>query len=343
MKRMFVGLILCITMVLQGCGVFQRDMEYYSIDEGKRLTVYTSHKPEVYAPIIKEFEERTGIVVEVKAGDTYSLMDEIEQKGGTACDVMFGGGLESYYLHSNCFMPYKPQDYEFINEKYVVEDDSVTPFSALPIVFVYNNKLVYPVAAPRTWEELLTDRWNGKIAFADPETSGSCYTALCTAIQSSSQISTQTIKAFANSLAGYLSSGSGAVLDDVESGKKLVGIILEETAEKRIAKDSSITLIYPKDGTSIVPDGTAIVKNARHLDNAKAFVDFTVSLDVQNLIVNHFCRRTVRTDVPDRENPKTEDILTVDYSIVWAANNREDLLAAWKDYYKGAEENDKVD
>ena len=27
----------------------------------KRLTVYTSHKQEVYAPIIKEFEERTGI------------------------------------------------------------------------------------------------------------------------------------------------------------------------------------------------------------------------------------------------------------------------------------------
>ena len=30
----------------------------------KRLTVYTSHKQEVYAPIIKEFEERTGIWVE---------------------------------------------------------------------------------------------------------------------------------------------------------------------------------------------------------------------------------------------------------------------------------------
>ena len=31
------------------------------VSEEKRLTVYTSHKQEVYAPIIKEFEERTGI------------------------------------------------------------------------------------------------------------------------------------------------------------------------------------------------------------------------------------------------------------------------------------------
>ena len=36
----------------------------------KRLTVYTSHKQEVYAPIIKEFEERTGIWVEVVPGGT---------------------------------------------------------------------------------------------------------------------------------------------------------------------------------------------------------------------------------------------------------------------------------
>lgn len=35
--------------------------------------VYTSHKEEVYWPIIKEFEERTGIWVEVVSGGTNEL------------------------------------------------------------------------------------------------------------------------------------------------------------------------------------------------------------------------------------------------------------------------------
>lgn len=40
----------------------------YSPREDQKLIVYTSHKKEVYGPIVKEFEERTGIWVQVKDG-----------------------------------------------------------------------------------------------------------------------------------------------------------------------------------------------------------------------------------------------------------------------------------
>ena len=67
------------------------------VSEEKRLTVYTSHKQEVYAPIIKEFEERTGIWVEVVPGGTTELLERIREEGEKgSCDVMFGGGVESY-------------------------------------------------------------------------------------------------------------------------------------------------------------------------------------------------------------------------------------------------------
>ncbi len=51
------------------------------MSEEKRLTVYTSHKQEVYAPIIKEFEERTGIWVEVVPGGTTELLERIREEG----------------------------------------------------------------------------------------------------------------------------------------------------------------------------------------------------------------------------------------------------------------------
>ena len=64
--------------------------------EDKRLLIYTSHKEELWKPIVKEFEERTGIWVEVVSGGTNLLLEDIaEKKGEVDADLFFGGGVES--------------------------------------------------------------------------------------------------------------------------------------------------------------------------------------------------------------------------------------------------------
>ena len=55
-------------LLLTGCSKSEETV--YQIPEDRKLIVYTAHKADVYEPIIKEFEERTGIFVELKAGDT---------------------------------------------------------------------------------------------------------------------------------------------------------------------------------------------------------------------------------------------------------------------------------
>ena len=160
MSRKCSGIAGILTMagaMLLFTGCSQTQEEIYQIPEDKKLVIYTSHKEDVYEPIIKEFEERTGIFVELKAGDTIALFDECR----------------------DYFQPYTVSEAERIQEQYRAEEDVYTPFSVLPTVFIYNNKLVYPVAAPKTWAELQTDRWEGKIAFADPTKSGSSYTLCC--------------------------------------------------------------------------------------------------------------------------------------------------------------------
>ena len=74
MKRLFCA-VLC-ALLLTGCASGGPDAEIASLtpDEAHRLTVYTSHKEEVYGPIIKEFEERTGIWVQVVTGGTNELL-----------------------------------------------------------------------------------------------------------------------------------------------------------------------------------------------------------------------------------------------------------------------------
>ena len=58
-------LILCIAFaLLTGCAPAAQDTAAYAPDESERLVLYTSHKKEVWWPIVKEFVSRTGIWVE---------------------------------------------------------------------------------------------------------------------------------------------------------------------------------------------------------------------------------------------------------------------------------------
>lgn len=101
----------------------------YQIPEDRKLIVYTAHKADVYEPIIKEFEERTGIFVELKAGDTLALFDELQQDAPGTFDVMFGGGVENFEECRDYLEPYKVSEIDQIAEQYRTEGDAYTPFS----------------------------------------------------------------------------------------------------------------------------------------------------------------------------------------------------------------------
>lgn len=326
-------------LLFTGCSKSEETV--YQIPEDKKLIVYTAHKEDVYEPIIKEFEERTGIFVELKAGDTLALFEELQQDTPGTFDVMFGGGIENFEECREYLQPYTVSEIDSIAEQYRVEGDVYTPFSVLPTVFIYNNKLVYPVAAPRTWAELQTDRWKGKIAFADPTKSGSSYTALCTMLQISDQDEKTTLTAFSNALDGNLSPSSVAVLEEVNTGTRLVGITTEGMARQKILEGADITVIYPTDGTSAIPDATAIVKGAKHMENAKAFLEFTVSLDVQRLVEESFFRRTVRNDMEEYAVQEEKKLKTIDYDTYWASEEKETILSTWEELQRRTDE--KVD
>lgn len=329
---------LALALLLTGCSSAAAEVSY-APPESERLTVYTSHKEEVYSPIIREFEERTGIWVEVVTGGTNELLDRLAREADSpAADVMFGGGVESLEHYGELFTPYLSSEAENIDPQYLPDDRLWTPFSALPIVLIYNTKLV-PAGQLTRWSDLLapSSLYTGRIAFADPEISGSSYTALVTLLLSQSGEWEDTIRAFAAAVDGGQLDSSGAVLDYVEDGSALVGITLEETALKRIAAGSDIALVYPADGTSFVPDGSALVRGAPHEDNAKAFLDFTVSRDVQGLMASQY-RRPVRTDVEtSAELPEHETLAVLDYDVDWASGSRDAILMTWQ-FCLGVEE-----
>lgn len=326
---------LLAALFLSACQKTERTTEY-TPDESMRLTIYTSHKEEVYMPIVREFEERTGIWVDVITGGTNELLERIEsQQDNVEADVMFGGGVESLKAYEHCFSPYVVGSSGSIREPHQAEDAVWTPFSALPVVLIYNTKLVSPDKITG-WSSLSDPIFRGRIAFADPAISGSSFTALATQILAGNSMG-KTLATLAENLQGKTLSSSGDVLNAVADGSYLVGITLEETALKYIAAGADLAMVYPEEGTSCVPDASAIVKGAPHSENAKRFLDFTVSYEVQQMLSESSYRRPVRSDIPAGDSLlPLQDIVLVDYDIDWACKNRDVILSDWSFYLKEA-------
>lgn len=326
-KKIWIpGLLFGMALALNACGTAEEEA-VISITEERKLVVYTSHKEEVYTPIIREFEERTGIWVELHAGGTSELLEEIQAAGGEfTCDIMFGGGIESYSACEDCFESYVCTRNDRIKELYRSEDGSYTPFTELPIVFIYNNKLVDSSRAPARWQELFYECWQGNIAFGDPLKSGSSYTMLATLIQVMGMEPEVTLKQFARALDYNVSGGSGEAVEEVSNGVRAVGLTLEETALQAIAKGADISIVYPKDGTSAVPDGCAIVKGARHEENARLFIEFIVGDDVQQLAVDRLYRRSV---LEDSGGFSGTDMRVLDFDVEWAGTQKNEILKLW--------------
>lgn len=333
-------LLLAAALTLAGCaGESNGAAARYAPEEDRRLVVYTSHKEEVYRPIIKEFEERTGVWVELVTGGTNELLDRlVQEREHPQADVMFGGGVDSLEAYRDCFTPYFCKDWELLDPDLRSPIGLWTPFSALPVVLVYNTKLVAP-GQLTGWKDLFSPAWQGRIAFCDPGVSGSSFTGLVTMLYALGGDMDEKLVDFAVSLDGRQLESSGQVLDSVAEGTDLIGITLEETALKRVQEGAELGIVYPSDGTSCVPDGGALVKGAAHEENAQLFLDFIAGVDVQRRMESEYSRRPIRM-IQGQAPALTplEDIPLVDYDMEWVVENRNQLLMSWAFYFGGGEE-----
>ena len=328
MKRLLCFALMAL-LLLSGCAQ-GTDVSAFAPGEEERLVIYTSHKEEVYGPIIKEFQQRTGIWVEVVTGGSGELLERIamEAEGGQpACDLMFGGGVESLAAYEDCFEPCTPEGVENLRGVGLSEEGLWTPFSSLPLVLIYNTRLVSE-GELTGWADLLDPRWKGRIAFADPTVSGSSYTAALTLFSCIEGDDWDILAALVDNLDGGALPDSGDVVESVRSGSRYIGVTLEETALKQ--RSPELGIVYPAEGTSAVPDGCALIKGAKHAENARAFLDFVLGRDVQELLVSDLHRRSVRTDVHAPEDlPSEAELGIIGYDVHWAGALKEEFIRRW--------------
>lgn len=144
--------------------------------------------------------------------------------------------------------------------------------------------IVYNTAAamkPSSWKDLLKPEAKGQIAMPSPLTSGAAMIHMET-LTGDPGLGWDYYEGLADQGA-LASGGNGGVFKAVAGGEKLYGVVIDFLPIREKANGSPVEFVFPEEGVSAVTEPVAILKSARNREAAKAFVDFLLSEEGQEL------------------------------------------------------------
>ena len=270
MKRMLILAVLA--GLLCGCSAASGE-PVPSVPDSSRLTVFSCLEETVCTPLVREYQERTGVFVTVETGCAGELLERIA--GGEECDLLLG--CETDQLEADKGLFQELDGFDTISDA-CPRGQNWVPVSLRAMVIVYNPKLIRQ-NPPTGLDDLLEDAWQGKIAFADPGRSAFSGTVLEVLAQGGD--ADARIARFAGNV-GELLQDTESVIQSVADGSCFLAVVPEDAAARRIRSGLDLTVVYPKSGIPMAAWGAAIPTEAPHPENAMNFVSFLLGRDAQS-------------------------------------------------------------
>jgi iron(III) transport system substrate-binding protein len=178
-----------------------------------------------------------------------------------------------------------------------------------PAVIVYNSAAVAAADAPKDWDDLLDPKWKGKVIIRYPLASGTMRAFFGMVFARSIEKTGGTAQAldWLRRLDGQTKSyemNASVLVQRIARREGLVTVwdLPDVLLEMRQSKD--LAYVFPASGTPVIDDAIGIVKNARHREAARAFLEWVGSPEAQRLAAEKAYRLPARTDIPPAELPE---------------------------------------
>jgi iron(III) transport system substrate-binding protein len=185
---------------------------------------------------------------------------------------------------------------------------------------VYNNDA--PMQ-PTSWHDLASPEAKDLVAMPSPLTSGAAVIHVAT-LTENPEFGWEYLEALAAN--GVVpQGGNGAVFKAVAQGEKLYGMVIDYLPIREAAKGSPVTFVFPEEGVSAVTEPVAILSTTQNPEAAKAFVDFLLSKEGQELAASQGYLAAHPDVAPPPGFPPRDEIVLMDFDPAQAlANDKED-------------------
>ena len=323
MKRIYSILVCLIALLMI--------MTSAAFADSNKLTIYTAFPESEVIYYFNKFTQETGIQIDYIRLSAGEMLTRVEaEKENPQAALMFGGSTDNYIaaVDRGLFEPY--QSVELVNtpETYLDPTGTWNPIYVGCIAFACNTDWFDENGYdfPKTWEDLLDEKYKGEIIMAHPATSGTAYTVLATLIQlMGEERAWDYLGKLSENMSQYTKSGSAAP-NAVALGEAAIALTFSHDALQLTPEGYHIALSFPEDGTGFEVGAVALIKNgpADEQENAKRFIDWICSIDGQGSYAeNDSFRVPTNTKAPVADGLVTLDqVPVIDYDAVWASNNK---------------------
>ncbi|MGX2947650.1 ABC transporter substrate-binding protein [Frederiksenia canicola] len=315
-----------------------------SANAAGRLVVYCSATNLFCEQETKAFSEKYDVKVSFIRNGSGSTLAKVEaEKNNPQADVWYGGTLDpqSQAGEMGLLQPYQSPNLTQIIEKFRDPAKIKGNYSSV----VYMGILGYGVnldrlkklgieKVPSSWEDLLDPSLAGEIQIADPQSSGTAYTAIATFVQLWGEDKAfEYFKKLHKNVSQYTKSGITPSRNTARGETAIgIGFLHDYSVEKK--NGANIEMIVPSEGTGYELGGVSILKGARNLDNAKLFVDWALSKEAQELSWQKAESFQVLTNTTAQPSPYSQDptklnLVNYDFEKYGSSDERKRLIEKW--------------
>jgi iron(III) transport system substrate-binding protein len=274
---------LCTGLVLAGAVT-----TVASAQPSGRLMVYTSQPSGQIAKVVEAFNKaHPKVQVVLYRSGTTEVMNRLQAEfaaGRPQADVVLVADAvaTTQLKNDGRLLTYAKAPADKVPPELIDPDRTFFGTKLITTGIVINTKLV--TSPPKSWNDLLAPAVASKTIMAHPLYSGAAVIHVGTFAQHK-DFGWPYFERLAQGGA-IAAKGNGAVIEAVARGEKGYGVIIEYMAFNAQWKGSPVSFVFPQEGVTAITQPVAILKTAKNVDAARAFVDWQLSEEAQHQSVS---------------------------------------------------------
>ena len=363
MSRRFtiVGMLLSLVLVLAACGETNGDGDGDGDGDGSpaasagadasagtgggeledTLTVLCTPQEDWCQVMVAAFQEETGIetsYVRLSSGEAVARLSA--GASDPEFSVWWGGPADGFVAanEEGLIEPYDSPNAAAIADEQKGPDGIWTGVYVGALGFCSNTQVLgdLGVDVPDSWDDLLDPALEGQVAMAHPASSGTAYTAFYTQVLrlGGEDEAMEYMQELHPNILQYTSSGA-APAEMAGRGEVAVSVVFSHDCVRNIdAGFSDLEVSFPSEGTGYEIGGVALIANAPEPNAAKAWIDWSLTAEAQELGAAEAASFQLPTHPDAAVDERSVDLASVElveYDFDAAGLARADLTARFED------------
>ncbi len=322
--------------------------EKSAVEEGNEITLYTSLETDETQEYIKAAEASTGLKINWTRFSTGILGAKlIAERQNPQADLVYGWAVTYLmdYVQRGFFEPYKPKDGDKIPAKFKDPNDYWYAQSLYLAAFAVNTEKLkeYNLPMPHSWQDLTNPVYKGHIIMPNPASSGTGFLQVASILESmdpdykakpvKENKGWEFLEKLDKNIGQYIKSGSKPA-KYAAAGEYVIGCSFAFVIARLKSEGKPVEMVLPAEGSGYELEANALMKGAKHPNNAKKFLDWALSDEAMKLYAKWKVAVTKPGIPPSNPNlPKLKDIKLIPMDFEWQSVNRADIIITWQDKF----------